>query len=188
MANAYGRLSGSPGVCLSTLGPGATNLITGVADALLDFSPMVAITGQVGLSKMHKESHQYIDILSVFRPVTKWNARIEIPETIPEIIRKAFKTASVEKPGPTHIEFPEDIAAIETEGMPLSHNPIRYPEPAEDMIAKAVSMIKNARMPLILAGQRCYTGEGCRRTEGFCFKNKDRCHHHIYGHRRPTRG
>ena len=172
MANAYGRLSGKPGVCLSTLGPGATNLITGVADALLDFSPMVAITGQVGLSKMHKESHQYIDILSVFRPVTKWNTRIERPETIPEIIRKAFKTSSIEKPGPTHIEFPEDIAAIETRGMPLSHNPIRYPEPTEDMLAKALSMIRNARMPLILAGNGVIRGKAAGELKAFVSRTK----------------
>jgi acetolactate synthase I/II/III large subunit len=172
MANAYGRLSGNPGVCLSTLGPGATNLITGVADALLDFSPMVAITGQVGLSKIHKESHQYIDILSVFRPVTKWNTRIEIPETIPEIIRKAFKTSSIEKPGPTHIEFPEDIAAVETKGMPLSRNPVRYPEPTEDMLAKAVSMIKNARMPLILAGNGVIRGKAAGELKAFVSRTK----------------
>jgi acetolactate synthase I/II/III large subunit len=172
MANAYGRLSGNPGVCLSTLGPGATNLITGVADALLDFSPMVSITGQVGLSKIHKESHQYIDLLSAFRPVTKWNTRIERPETIPEIIRKAFKISSIEKPGPTHIEFPEDIAEIETKGMPLSHNPIRYPEPTEDMLAHAVSMIKNARMPLILAGNGVIRGKAAGELRAFVARTR----------------
>ena len=172
MANAYGRLSGSPGVCLSTLGPGASNLITGVADALLDYSPMVAITGQVGLANMHKESHQRIDILSVFRPITKWNARIEIPETIPEITRKAFKTASLEKPGPTHIEFPEDIAVIETEGVPLSRASMRYPEPAEDMLAKAVAMIKNAHMPLILAGHGVIRGKAAGELKDFVSKTK----------------
>lgn len=172
MANAYGRLSGSPGVCLSTLGPGATNLTTGVADALLDFSPMVAITGQVGLSRMHKESHQRIDILSAFRPVTKWNARIENPETIPEITRKAFKTASIEKPGPTHIEFPEDIASAETDGMPLSHDSVRYPQPTEYMLAKAVSMIKSARLPLILAGNGIIRGKAVTELKDFVSRTK----------------
>lgn len=172
MANAYGRLSGSPGVCLSTLGPGATNLITGVADALLDFSPMVAITGQVGLSRLHKESHQCIDMLSAFRPVTKWNARIERPETIPEITRKAFKTASVEKPGPTHIELPEDIAESETEGKPLSHDSMRYPVPAEDMLSIAVSMIRDARMPLILAGHGVVRGKAAGALKDFVSKTK----------------
>ncbi len=172
MANAYGRLSGRPGVCLSTLGPGATNLITGVADALLDFSPLVAITGQVGLSKVYKESHQYIDILSAFKPLTKWNARIESPGTIPEIVRKAFKKASIEKPGPTHIEFPEDIASIETEGFPLSHEPLRYPEPAEDILSLAVSMIKNATTPLVLAGNGVIRGKASKELRDFISRTK----------------
>jgi acetolactate synthase-1/2/3 large subunit len=172
MANAYGRLSGRPGVCLSTLGPGATNLITGIADALLDFSPLVAITGQVDLSKIHKESHQHIDILSAFRPVTKWNARIEIPETIPEIVRKAFKTASFEKTGPTHIEFPEDIAASETGGLPLSHETMGYPQPNEDILSRAVSMIRDAEMPLILAGHGVVRGKATNELKGFVSKTK----------------
>jgi len=172
MANAYGRLSGRPGVCLSTLGPGATNLITGVADALLDFSPLVAITGQVGLSKMHKESHQYIDILTAFKPITKWNARIETPETIPEIIRKAFKTASFEKPGPSHIEFPEDIALIDAEGTPMPIESVRYPEPIEDILSQAVSMIKNASMPLILAGNGVLRGKASKELKEFVDKIK----------------
>ncbi|MBE0425577.1 MAG: acetolactate synthase large subunit [Nitrospirae bacterium] len=170
MANAYGRLSGKPGVCLSTLGPGATNLITGVADALLDYSPMVAISGQVELSKIHKESHQYIDILSTFKPLTKWNIRIESPHTIPEIVRKAFKVASIEKPGPSHIEFPEDIASMEAEGSPLPYEQIRYPEPTEDMLFHAVSMIRDANMPLILAGNGVNRGRSTRELRRFVSK------------------
>lgn len=172
MANAYGRLSGKPGVCLSTLGPGATNLITGVADGLLDFSPMVAITGQVGLSKLHKESHQYIDILSVFKPVTKWNARIEVPSTIPEIIRKAFKTALLEKPGPAHIELPEDIAAYETEGLPLPHEPARLPKPTDEALSEAVSLIRDARRPLILAGHGVLRGKASRQLRDFAYRSQ----------------
>jgi len=172
MANAYGRLSGTPGVCMSTLGPGATNLITGVADALLDFSPMIAVTGQVGLSKMHKESHQHIDILSAFKPLTKWNARIESPESIPEIVRKAFKKASLEKPGPSHVEFPEDIAVLETEGSPVPHEPFRYPEPADDILAEAVSMIRDSRIPLILAGNGVIRGKATRQLKEFVFRTK----------------
>ena len=167
MANAYGRLSGKPGVCLSTLGPGATNLITGVADALLDFSPMIAITAQVGLSKIYKESHQHIDILSVYKPITKWNSRIESPETIPEIIRKAFKSACIEKPGPTHIELPEDVASAEVEGSPLLHESIRYPEPAEDTLSKAVSMIRDAKMPFVLAGNGVIRGKAVKELKDF---------------------
>ncbi len=170
MANAYGRLSGKPGVCLSTLGPGATNLITGIADALLDFSPMVAVTGQAGLPRLHKESHQYIDVLGILKPVTKWNARIEIPGTIPEIIRKAFKTASLEKPGPTHIELPEDIASAETDGFPLPQDTVRHSEPPAEALAEAVSLITNARMPLILAGNGVLRGKATKQLSDFASK------------------
>jgi len=99
MADVYGRLTGRAGVCLATLGPGATNLVTGVADAFLDRAPLVAITAQANLSRIHRESHQYIDILQLFDPITKWNARVESPEVVPEIVRKAFKLAEAEKPG-----------------------------------------------------------------------------------------
>src|SRR5512144_782545 len=98
MADAYGRLTGRAGVCLGTLGPGATNLVTGLADAYLDRAPVVALTGQTGLSEMHKESHQYIDIVRMMKPVTKWNARVHDPEIIPEAVRKAFAVAEREKP------------------------------------------------------------------------------------------
>src|SRR5438874_13797877 len=91
MADVYGRLTGRAGVCLATLGPGATNLITGVADAFLDRAPLVAITAQANLSKIHRESHQYVDILQLFGRITKWNARVESPDVVPEIVRKAFK-------------------------------------------------------------------------------------------------
>src|SRR6188768_4064611 len=111
MADMYGRLTQRAGVCLGTLGPGATNLITAVADAFLDRSPLVALTGQGDLERMHKESHQYIDLVEMLRPITKWNARVSAPEIIPEVVRKAFKVAESEKPGPTHIELPEDVMA-----------------------------------------------------------------------------
>ena len=113
MADVHGRLTGRAGVCLGTLGPGATNLITGIGDAYLDYAPMVAITGQVRLDLVHKESHQYVDVVDMLRPVTKWNARIERPETVPEVVRKAFKLAEAERPGPTHLELSETIAAAE---------------------------------------------------------------------------
>ncbi|MEM8716841.1 MAG: thiamine pyrophosphate-binding protein, partial [Cyanobacteria bacterium P01_G01_bin.4] len=112
MADAYGRLTGKAGVCLATLGPGATNLITGIADASLDRAPLVAITGQADLRRIHQEFHQYIDINSVFRPFTKWTARISSPEPVPEVVRKAFKLAEAEPPGATHIELPENVAAM----------------------------------------------------------------------------
>src|SRR5881392_1875412 len=104
MADVCGRLTGRAGVCLGTLGPGAMNLVTAVADAYLDRAPLVALTGQGDLERMHKESHQYIDIPRVFAPITKWNARVTAPEIIPEVVRKAFKLAESEKPGSTHLE------------------------------------------------------------------------------------
>ena len=113
MADVYGRLTGHAGVCLGTLGPGALNLVTAVADAFLDRAPLVALTGQGDLERMHKESHQYIDLLRVMRPITKWNARLSDPAIIPEVVRKAFKLAEGEKPGATHIELPEDVMAEE---------------------------------------------------------------------------
>src|ERR687886_1961026 len=118
MANVYGRLSTYPGVCLATLGPGATNLVTGIADAHLDRAPLVAITGQAARASTFKESHQVIDVVDMFRPITKWNARVEEPSAIPEIVRKAFRLARLEKPGATHIELPEDVAAEEGDGQP----------------------------------------------------------------------
>src|SRR3954447_26439229 len=101
MADMYGRLTRRAGVWLGTLGPGATNLVTAVADAFLDRAPLVAIPGQADLERMHKESHQYIDIVSLMRPITKWNARLNSAQIIPEVVRKAFKVAETEKPGAT---------------------------------------------------------------------------------------
>ena len=100
MADMYGRLTGRAGVCLGTLGPGATNLITAVADAFLDRSPLVALTGQADLQRMHKESHQHIDIVSMFKPVTKWNTRLNAAGVFPEVVRKAFKVRAGAQAGP----------------------------------------------------------------------------------------
>ena len=110
MADVYGRLTGRAAVAMATLGPGATNLLTGIADAYLDRAPIVAITGQASSEALHKEAHQVVDVVDMFRPVTKWNARIERIPVIPEVVRKAFRVATLEKPGPTHIELPENVA------------------------------------------------------------------------------
>src|SRR4029453_15627612 len=153
MADTYGRLTRSAGVCLGTLGPGATNLVTAVADAFLDHSPVVALTGQADLERMHKESHQHIDVVSVFRPVTKWNARLQSSRVIPEVVRKAFKVAQAQKPGPTHIELPEDVMAAKLDAPPLPARPqIRTPEPSAPDLLKAVSIIRSAINPVVLAG------------------------------------
>lgn len=152
MANVYGRLSTYPGVCLATLGPGATNLITGVADAHLDRAPLVALTGQAALSRVFKESHQYLDVMGMFRPITKWNARVELPETLPEIVRKAFRLARLEKPGATHIELPEDIAAEEIEAAPMPVRRTTYAMAPPESINRAAEALARAQRPVILAG------------------------------------
>src|SRR5215211_6427836 len=99
MADVYGRLTGKAGVCMSTLGPGATNLITGVADANMDRAPIVAIAGQGATTRLHKESHQILDLVNLFAPITKYSTQVLVPEITPEIVRKAFKVAQTEKPG-----------------------------------------------------------------------------------------
>jgi len=158
MADAFGRTTGQAGVCLATLGPGATNLVTGIADAFLDRAPLVAITAQEPLSQIHKESHQYIDILEVFKPITKWNARLENAVSCTEIVRKAFKTAQAEKPGSTHIELPDDVAKTETEGEPIPWERTRRPSPDRQSIQKAAALISEAKSPMILAGNGVIRG------------------------------
>ncbi len=110
MADVYGRLTGKAGVCLSTLGPGATNLVTGVADANMDNSPVVAIAGQAATTRLHKESHQVVDLVNLFKPITKYATQVLEPEILPEVVRKAFKLAQAEKPGAAFIDFPETSA------------------------------------------------------------------------------
>ncbi len=151
MANAWGRLKKTPGVCLSTLGPGATNMVTGIADALLDFSPLVAITAQVPLSKIHGEYHQYIDVLSLMKEITKWNARIE-PYSVSEIVNKAFRISMTEKWGPCHLELNEDIAESKVEGRPIEPVEYKYPEVSPELIKKAVRLLEEAHQPVIIAG------------------------------------
>ncbi|KGF74009.1 acetolactate synthase [Neosynechococcus sphagnicola sy1] len=152
MADVYGRLTGQAGVCLSTLGPGATNLMTGVADANLDGAPLVAITGQVGTDRMHIESHQYLDLVAMFSPVTKWNAQIVRPSITPEIVRRAFKLAQSEKPGAVHIDVPENIAAMAAVGAPLSKGDLEKTYASFRSIHQAAELIAQAEHPLILAG------------------------------------
>lgn len=162
MADVQGRLTGKAGVCLSTLGPGATNLLTGVADAYLDRAPLVALTAQVSLDRMHKESHQSIDVRSMFRPITKWTAEIFRPHIIPEAVRKAFKVAEAEKPGATHLELPEDVAAQQLTDADsleplLAQHPV-LPEPIAGQVARAADLIGKSRRPLLLGGNGIVRG------------------------------
>ena len=156
MADVHGRLTGRAAVAMGTLGPGATNLITGIADAYLDRAPMVAITGQASSDKLHKEAHQVVDIVEMFRPVTKWNTRLEHVSALPEIVRKAFRVATLSKPGPTHIEVPENVAGTRL-GANEALRPLRpaqayFPEPTDAAIAHAARLIAASQRPIVLAG------------------------------------
>jgi acetolactate synthase-1/2/3 large subunit len=147
-----GRLTGRAGVCLGTLGPGALNLVTAVADAQLDHAPLVALTGQGPLESMHKESHQFVDVVEVMRPITKFSARVAIPATVPEAVRKAFQVAESDKPGATHLELPEDVMAAPLQADPLPRrDPVHVDPPAEE-IARAAELICAATQPIVLAG------------------------------------
>ncbi len=152
MADMWGRLTGQAGVCLATLGPGATNLVTGVADAYLDKSPLVAITGQIDLEQLHQESHQRIDVVRLFQPITKWNSTILNPGVIPEVVRKAFKHAEDEKPGATHIELAEDVAKLPGYGQPIAKREVRRPDPDRYAREQVVELLLAAKRPLIIAG------------------------------------
>jgi acetolactate synthase I/II/III large subunit len=156
IADVYGRLTGRAGVCLGTLGPGATNLTTAVADAFLDRAPLVALTGQADLERQHKESHQYIDVVSLMRPITKWNARLSDPAITAEVVRKAFKVAESEKPGSTHLELPEDVMAApvpdDAPERPLAREAMPTVEPPDNLILEAAAMINAAERAIVLAG------------------------------------
>ncbi|GGE45266.1 acetolactate synthase [Pullulanibacillus camelliae] len=164
MASTLGRLSGKPGVCLATLGPGATNMVTGVATGNMDHTPMVAIVGQADMNRLHKASHQAYDLVSMYHPVTKWGARIPTSATISEIVRKAFKVAKEEKPGATLIEFPEDVAKseIKTEMASLAISDNDAPMGTHESIQDAAELIKTAERPVILVGNgatRCQASD-----------------------------
>jgi len=155
MADVYGRLTGKVGVCLATLGPGATNLVTGVANANMDRSRLLAITGQTDSHLLHKESHQNMDAITMFKPITKWNWSIRNPQNIPEIVRRAFKISLEEKPGATHIELPQDVAKKDADIPPIEPQPVFRSEPNEQLIKQAVKLILEAENPVIFLGNGC---------------------------------
>ena len=151
-ADAYGRLTGKAGVCLATLGPGATNLVTGLADANMDRAPVVAIIGQGSTKRLHKESHQNMDSVAMMRPISKWSQSILSADNITEVVRKAFKVAVAEKPGVTVIELPEDLAKLDVGDTPLTPVKVRRPAADHKAIAQAIDLIGKASNPIILAG------------------------------------
>jgi acetolactate synthase-1/2/3 large subunit len=152
MADVYGRLTGRAGVCMSTLGPGATNLITGVADANMDRAPIVAIAGQGATTRLHKESHQILDLVNLFAPITKYSTQIREAEIVPEIVRKAFKVAQTEKPGGAFIDFPENIAEMKFSGKPIEVQKAYTSDTPDAKIEQAAKIISEAKYPVILAG------------------------------------
>lgn len=168
MAEIYGRLTGNPAGCLGTLGPGATNLITGVADSNMDRSPMLVLTGQGATYRLHKESHQIMDVVEMFTPVTKWATTIYNADTIPEIVRKAVRVARSEKPGAVHIELPEDIAKVDTQSQAMKPRRFRRPGPDDKIVNAAFELIKQARKPVILAGNGTIRKRASKQLRHFC--------------------
>jgi acetolactate synthase I/II/III large subunit len=154
MAEVYGRLTGKAGVCSATLGPGAINLLLGVADATTNSTPVVALSAQVGMGRSFKESHQGVDLVSMFAPVTKWSALTATPGSVPEMFRKAFKLAQTERPGAVYLAVPEDVEdAPAPEGAaPLRVNIPRADDPSAEQVRRAAAILREARCPVVLAG------------------------------------
>ena len=168
MAESYGKLTGKLSCCLSTLGPGATNLLTGVADANMDHSPVLVITGQGSSDRLHKESHQIMDVCNMFESVTKWTTSIRNPNTIPEIVRKAVRLATLEKPGAVHIELPEDIAKLDVETKPLRSFPFRRSIAEDAVIYKAYKLMSESNSPILIAGNGAIRKRSSRQLREFC--------------------
>ena len=167
MAEVHGRLTGEPGVCLGTLGPGATNLITGVADANMDRAPLIVLTGQADSRRQHKESHQAMDVVAMFTPVTKWAHALLHQDNIPEVVRKAFKLAVTEKPGACHVELAEDIAKLDASTVPIAPRRVRRAVPADKVVDQAFERIRRARRPIILAGNGTIRKRASRQLRRF---------------------
>jgi acetolactate synthase-1/2/3 large subunit len=154
MAEVYGRLTGNAGVCSATLGPGAINLLLGVADATTNSTPVLALSAQVGMRRSYKESHQGVDLVSMFAPVTKWSALVATPGAVPEMVRKAFKLAQTERPGAVYLAVPEDVESADApaEATPLRVNVPRPDDPSAAQVARAADILRAARNPVVLAG------------------------------------
>jgi acetolactate synthase-1/2/3 large subunit len=170
MAEIYGRLTGNPAGCLGTLGPGATNLITGVADSNMDRAPMLVLTGQGATSRLHKESHQVMDVVAMFEPVTKWAESVRTPDAIPEIVRKAVRLSRTEKPGAVHIELAEDLAKLDTDAVPIPPRRFRRAVPDDKIVDEAFNLLKNAKRPVILAGNGCIRRRASKQLRQLCEK------------------
>jgi acetolactate synthase-1/2/3 large subunit len=166
MAEVYGRLTGRAGVCSATLGPGAINLLLGTADATTNSTPLIALSAQVGMNRSFKESHQGVDLVSMFAPVTKWSGLVATPGAVPEMIRKAFKLAQTERPGAVYLAIPEDVEQAPAQGEPLPVNVPRPDEPSRGQVERAAALLRAAASPIVLAGHgaaRAGAGPALRR-------------------------
>jgi acetolactate synthase-1/2/3 large subunit len=154
MAEMYARVTGEAGVVSTTLGPGAINMQLGVADAHTNSTPLVAISAQVGRYRSYKESHQFVDLISMFAPITKWSASVPGANAIPEMVRKAFKLAQTERPGAVYLAVPEDVdeAGADPALVPLPRNIVRPEAPSPAQVARAAEVLRTARCPIVLAG------------------------------------
>ena len=161
MAEMYGRVTGRAAVASATLGPGAINMQLGVADATTNSTPLVAISAQVGQDREYKESHQYVDLVSMFAPITRWADGVPTSRAIPEMVRKAFKVAETERPAAVYLAVPEHIDADETDYdlTPLPRNVVRAEAPSPGQVQRAVEVLRDAKRPVVLAGHGAARGD-----------------------------
>ena len=161
MAEMYGRVTGRAAVASATLGPGAINMQLGVADATTNSTPLVAISAQVGQDREYKESHQYVDLVSMFAPITRWADGVPTSRAIPEMVRKAFKLAETERPAAVYLAVPEHIDADEADYdlTPLPRNVVRAEAPSPGQVQRAVEILRNAKRPVVLAGHGAARGD-----------------------------
>ncbi|MGH3555039.1 MAG: thiamine pyrophosphate-binding protein, partial [Mycobacterium sp.] len=162
MAEMYGRVTGRAAVVSTTLGPGAINMQLGVADATTNSTPMVAISAQVGQDRQYKESHQYVDLVRMFAPITRWADAVPTVHAIPEMVRKAFKLAETERPAAVYLAVPEnlDADAVDYSDLaPLPRNVVRAEAPAARQVQRAVDILREAQRPVVLAGHGAARGD-----------------------------
>ncbi len=167
IADVYGRLTGKPACCLGTLGPGATNLLTGVGDANMDRAPLIVLTGQGSTTRLHKESHQATDLVRIFAECVKWGTSIHHPDSIPEIVRKAVRIATTDKFGATHIDLPENVAHMQTLARPIPPQRVPRAAPSPEAVAHAAGLIRKAKFPIILSGNGVFRAKGSDEVRAF---------------------
>jgi len=171
ICDVYGRLTGRPAVCLGTLGPGATNLLTGVGDANMDRAPCIVLTGQAATTRIHKESHQVMDLVKTFEQCVKWGTQVLHPDSIPEIVRKAVRIATTDKYGATHIDLPEDIAKLPTFAQPIPPRPVPRSAPNAAAVTEAADIIRGASFPVILSGNGTLRNRASEQLRAFARQN-----------------